>query len=338
MKKSFASDNWSGVNPEILDAIAVANREHNESYGEHDDPYYERVLKEFEKHFGKDIALFFVYNGTAANVLSLSQLIKSYEAVISAKTAHLNQNECGAPEKFIGTKILEIDTPDGKISPKDIEPFLDNIGFQHSVQPKIVSIAQTTELGTIYSIDEIKTIADFVHKNGMYLHMDGARISNAAVSLNASFKEFTRDAGVDVLSFGGTKNGIMFGEAVIFFDKNLAVGFEYLRKQALQLHSKLRYIEVQYEVYLKNGIWKKNALQANAMAKYLYEKLNKIPEVTILQNVAGNAIFAKLPPEKIPVLQQKYYFYVLNEKTSEVRLMCSWDTTEKDIDEFVNMF
>ena len=337
MIKSFASDNWSGVSPEIMEAVTVANTGHNAAYGEMNDPYYHRALFEFEKHFGKDIALFFVYNGTAANVLGINHLTSSYHAVITAKSAHINEDECAAPEKFGGNKILEIETGNGKITPAQIKPFLKSTGFQHHAQPKMISISQITEAGTVYSIEEIKAIADFAHDNNIYLHMDGARISNAAVALNAGFREFTRDAGVDVLSFGGTKNGLMFGEAVLFFDKNLAAGFKYLRKQGMQLHSKMRFIEVQFETYLKTGIWKKNARNANVKAKYLAEKLNKINGVRITQPVAGNAVFATLPPGIIPKLQNRYFFYVWDNDTSLVRLMCSWDTTKSDVDDFTEL-
>ncbi len=336
MKKSFASDNWSGVSPGIMEAIFNANEGHNEAYGELDDPYYNKALKQFEKYFGSDIALFFVYNGTAANVLSISHLTRSYHAVVTAKSAHINEDECAAPEKFGGTKILEIETGNGKITPEQIKPFLRSIGFQHHAQPKMISISQITEMGTVYTFDEIKALSDFAHKNNMYLHMDGARISNAAVALNMEFKEFTCDAGVDVLSFGGTKNGLMFGEAVLFFDKSLAVDFEYLRKQGMQLHSKMRYIEAQFECYLREGIWRKNALHANSMAKYLADRLSGINNVKISRPVSGNAVFAILPPDKIAKLQNKYFFHVWNSDISEVRLMCSWDTTKEDIDNFTS--
>ncbi len=336
MTKSFASDNWSGVSPEIMEALTEANKGHNEAYGELDDPYYISALKQFERYFGNDIALFFVYNGTAANVLGISHLLRSYQAVVTAKSAHINEDECAAPEKFGGIKILEIESADGKITPEQVEPYLKSIGFQHHAQPKMISISQVTELGTVYSVTEIKTLADFAHKHNMYLHMDGARISNAAVALNKDFKEFTRDAGVDVLSFGGTKNGLMFGEAVIFFDKNLALDFEYLRKQGMQLHSKMRYIEVQFERYLKDEIWKKNAIHSNSMAKYLAGKLDSVKGVEITRSVTGNAVFIIMPRNIILELQKQYFFHVWNNDISEVRLMCSWDTTKDDVDNFTN--
>ncbi len=335
MKKSFASDNWSGVSPEIIKTLNDANFGHNQSYGEFNDPFSESAFKQFKKYFGNDIAVYFVYNGTAANVLSVSQLMKSYNSLITAKAAHINEDECAAPEKFIGVKILEIETDDGKIKPKQIKPYLQSFGFQHHSQPKVISISQVTEHGTLYQLDEIKELANFAHSNNMFLHMDGARISNAAVSLGLSFKEFTKNAGVDVLSFGGTKNGMMFGEAIVFLKKNLAVDFKYLRKQGMQLHSKMRYIAAQFECYLKNEVWEKNAIQANGMAQYLANELRKISGIKLTQQVSANGVFVIFPPAIISRLQNKYFFHVWNQQLSEVRLMCSWDTNSEDVDNFI---
>ena len=335
VKKGFASDNWSGVCPEIMQSLHKVNPAHNEAYGELDNPVTEAAIDKFKQHFGDDIAIFFVYNGTAANVLGVGQLMHSYHAVVTAKTAHLNEDECAAPEKFIGCKILELEPQEGKIRPQQVEPLLNSIGFQHHAQPKVISISQVTEMGTIYTQKEVKDLADFAHKNDMYLHMDGARIANAAVSLNTDFRSITVDAGVDVLSFGGTKNGLMFGEVVIFFGKEKARDFEYLRKQGMQLHSKMRYIAAQFHRYLTDNLWKKNAQHANNMAILLAEKLNQFPQLKLTQEVKANGIFCIMPPELIPQLQRKYFFHVWNAETHEVRLMCSWDTTEEDIDGFV---
>lgn len=337
IKKGFASDNWSGVCPEIMQVLQDVNPGHNEAYGELDDPVTGAAIRKFKQHFGDDIAVFFVYNGTAANVLGVGQFMRSFHAVVTAKTAHLNEDECAAPEKFIGTKILEVEPHNGKIRPKQVEPFLESFGFQHHAQPKVISISQVTEMGTVYTPEEIKALADFAHKYNMILHMDGARIANAAVSLNKDFKSFTVDAGVDVLSFGGTKNGLMFGEAVIFFGKEKALDFEYLRKQGMQLHSKMRYIAAQFDRYLTDDLWKKNAQHANRMAKILGEKLSPFTHLKITQEVNANGVFCIMPPELIPQLQKEYFFHVWDEQTNEVRLMCSWDTTEEDIEGFVTL-
>ncbi len=335
--KSFASDNWSGVCPEIMDALQQANRGHVEAYGEAGDPFTQKAEQQFRKYFGEQARVFFVYNGTAANVLGISHVLRPFQAVVSAKSAHLNEDECGAPEKFGGIKILEIETEDGKIRPEQILPFLHSIGFQHHVQPRVVSISEVTEKGTVYLPEEIKALAEFAHNHDMLLHMDGARIANAAASLGVSFRTLTRDAGVDVLSFGGTKNGMMFGEAVVFFNETLARDFQYTRKQGMQLHSKMRFVSAQFERYLGEELWKKNALAANRMAKLLAKELRRFPALKITRNVDANGVFVLLPPEVIPPLQQHYFFHVWDENTSEVRLMCSWDTTEEDIIAFTKV-
>jgi threonine aldolase len=247
----------------------------------------------------------------------------------------------------MGSKILEVESADGKIRSEDVKPFFTSFGFQHHAQPKVISISQVTELGTIYNPDEIKKLADFAHTNNMYLHMDGARISNAAVALGTDFKSMTADAGVDVLSFGGTKNGLMFGEVVIFFGKDKGRDFEYLRKQGMQLHSKMRYIAAQFDRYLTDSLWKKNATHANKMAKNLAKALSQFPELSITQEVQANGVFCTMPPDLIPKLQKECFFHVWNEKPSlvgesaisqvkEVRLMCSWDTTIEDIEGLVS--
>ena len=348
LKKGFASDNWSGVCPEIMQALVETNPAHNEAYGELDDPVTNLAIDKFKQHFGDDIAVFFVYNGTAANVLGISQLMNSYHAVVTVGTAHLNEDECAAPEKFMGAKILTVETEDGKLKPEHVKPFLNSFGFQHHAQPKVISISQVTEMGTIYTKEEIQSLADFAHENNMYLHMDGARLSNAVVSLETDFRSITVDAGVDVLSFGGTKNGLMFGEVVVFFGKEKGNDFEYLRKQGMQLHSKMRFISAQFDRYLTQDLWKKNAAHANNMAKKLASSLSGFPELKLTQEVKANGVFCIMPPDLIPKLQQTYFFHVWNEKPSvvgesfsnnvkEVRLMTSWDTTEEDIEGFVTL-
>jgi threonine aldolase len=332
--KGFASDNWSGVSPEVMQALAAVNVAHHPAYGEND-PLLEEIQVLFREHFGPDATTYFVYNGTAANVLSVQQLLKSWQAVVTPHSAHLNEDEAGAPEKFTGGKLLTVHCPDGKIRPEQVEPFLNSIGFQHHVQPRLISISQVTELGTIYSADEIKALADFAHANNMYLHMDGARIANAAAALGCSFRQMVTDTGVDVLSFGGTKNGLMFGEAVVFLKPGLADGFEYSRKQGMQLASKMRFIAAQFRAYLQEDLWKRNASNANAMARLLGSKLGTIPGIRLSRPVEANGVFAIIPPEIIPLLRQQYFFHVWNENISEVRLMCSFDTTIEDVEGFV---
>ena len=334
-RRSFASDNNAGVHPEVIDAIAAANAGHVVAYG--DDPYTAAAVAQFKKHLGKDVSVYFVFGGTGANVLGLQAITKSYQAVICADTAHINVDECGAPEKFTGCKLLSVSTPDGKIRVEHIKPLLHGIGFEHHVQPGVISISQSTEMGTVYSLRELKALASFAHKNGMLLHMDGARIANAAVSLKASFKEITTDAGVDVLSFGGAKNGMMYGEAVVFFDKKLGEDFKYIRKQGMHLSSKMRFISAQFEALLSEDLWRRSAVHANRMAQILASELRKIPQITITQKVEANGVFALVPKKYVAQLQKKYFFYVWNEETSEVRFMTSFDTTEQDIAEFVNL-
>ncbi|MDP2237217.1 MAG: low specificity L-threonine aldolase [Bacteroidales bacterium] len=333
-RKGFASDNWSGVSPEVMLALQQINQGHHPSYGEND-PLMEQAQQAFRDVFGSESQTFFVYNGTAANVLAVQQLLRSWQAVVAPHSAHLNEDEGGAPEKFTGGKILTVHTENGKILPEQVEPFLNSIGFQHHVQPKLISISQTTEMGTVYSLQEIKALADFAHKNDMYLHMDGARISNAVVALGCSFREMVKDTGVDVLSFGGTKNGLMFGEAVVFLNKELAAGFEYSRKQGMQLASKMRFIIVQFLAYLENDLWKRNALNANIMAKLLGEKIAGVDGLHLSRAVEANGVFAILPKDLIPKLQKEYFFHIWNESQNEVRLMCSFDTTLEDVEGFI---
>jgi threonine aldolase len=332
-KRSFASDNNAGVHPEIIEAIRNANDGHVLAYG--GDPVTERAVELFEKHFGSDVAVYFVFGGTGANVLGLKAITKSFHAIFCADTAHVNVDECGAPEKFTGCKLITVPTPDGKLRVEQIEPRLHGIGVEHHVQPHVISITQATEMGTVYTQEELKTLADFAHDNGMLLHVDGARIANAAVALNATFKEITADVGVDVLSFGGTKNGMMYGEAVVFLDKGLANDFKYIRKQGMQLPSKARFIAAQFEALLSGDLWRRSAVHANRMAQILGGELAKVSKINLTQPVQSNGVFATIPKEYIPVLQEKYFFYVWDEAISEVRLMASFDTTEADINEFV---
>jgi threonine aldolase len=332
-KRSFASDNNAGVHAEMIEAITAANDGHVVAYG--DDPFTARAVKVFQKHFGKDIAVYFVFGGTGANVLGLKAMTNSYEAVVCAETAHINVDECGAPEKFTGCKLLNIRTQDGKIRVDQIKPFLHGVGFEHHVQPRVISVSQATEMGTVYTKSELKTLAQFAHDHNMLLHVDGARIANAAVSLKASLKEITVDCGVDVLSYGGAKNGMMYGEAVVFLNKKLGENFKYIRKQGMHLPSKMRFISAQFEALLSGDLWRRSAEHANRMARMLGSELAKVPGITLTQPVEANGVFAVIPEKYIAALQKKYFFYVWNEEISECRFMASFDTSEEDIREFV---
>ena len=332
-KRSFASDNNAGIHPEVIEAIKTANDGHVVAYG--DDHITARAVKLFQKHFGRAVKVYFVFGGTGANVLGLKAITESYQAIICAETAHVNVDECGAPEKFTGCKLLAMPTPDGKLRVEQLKPLLHAFGNEHHVQPRVISVSQATEMGTVYTRKELKTLSSFAHDNGMLLHIDGARISNAAVSLNASLREITAAVGVDVLSFGGTKNGMMYGEAVIFFDKKLGNEFKYIRKQGMHLPSKMRYVSAQFEAMLSGDLWKRSATHSNRMAQILGSELAKVPQIHLTQPVEANGVFAVIPRKYVPALQKRYFFYVWNEAISEVRLMTSFDTTEADIQDFV---
>jgi threonine aldolase len=330
--RSFASDNNAGIHPDVLQAVARANIGHAVGYG--DDPHTRAAVGTFRKHFGADVEVFIVFNGTAANCLSLKALTESYHAVICTDVAHIHTDECGAPEKFTGCKLALIDAPDGKLTVESVSHAYHGIGDQHHVQPRVISVTQATEMGTVYKPKEIRDLARFAHERDMFLHMDGARLANAAVSLGLNLRQITRDLGVDVLSFGGTKNGAMGAEAVVFFDKKLAQDFMYLRKQGMQLASKMRFISAQLEALLSQDLWKKNAQHANRMAALLKKEVGKIRGVKIVYPVEANGVFAQIPRRAIARLQKRYFFYVWNEEDSVVRWMCSFDTTEGDVKEF----
>ncbi len=329
---NFASDNCSGVHPQILEALEEAN--HNAAIAYGDDIYTEKAIKKFKPIFGDNIEVYFVYNGTAANTLAISGITNSYHAIACAETSHLNEDECGAPEKFSGCKLITLPSKDGKITIDQIEKYLFDLDFEHRSQLKVISITQPTEFGVLYSNEEVKTLADFVHKNKLYLHMDGARIANAAAALQQDFKSITRDLGVDVLSFGATKNGLMFGEAVVFFNPNLCPHFKYVRKQGMQLHSKMRYISAQFDAYLTNDLWLKNAQKANDMTRLFHSKIKDISQLSVTQKVDANAIFATLPKKIIEKLQEEFLFYLWNPLMDEVRWMTSFNTTKEEVSLF----
>lgn len=334
-KRGFASDNNSGVHPDILEAMNKVNIGHTIGYG--DDIYTNSAIARMKDVFGEDSDIYFVFTGTAANVLGLDAITHSYNSIICAETSHIHEDECGAPEKFTGCKLLALHTEDGKLTPEIVSKELYGFDFEHHSQPKVISITQSTEMGTVYTPEEIRSLSGVAHKYGMLLHMDGARIANAAAYLGLSFEKFSRDVGVDVLSFGGTKNGMIYGEALVFFDKKYSENFKYIRKQGMQLASKMRFISAQFEEYLNNELWLRNALHSNKMAQLLASKLKDVPEIQITQKVESNGVFARIPKEIIPILQEAYFFYVWDEKTSEVRWMCSFDTSEKDVIKFTDI-
>ncbi|MGL4533532.1 MAG: threonine aldolase family protein [Fusobacteriaceae bacterium] len=331
MKRFFASDNYSGVHPKIMKAIMEENSGHEFAYGE--DKSTKKAQQIFKEIFG-DVDVYFVYNGTGANVIALEACKKKGDSVICSDVAHIFTDEAGAPSKITGMSLLPVSNIDGKIDLKGVERYLTYKNSHHRTNPKILSITQATELGTMYSLEELKEIGNFKNKNEMLLHMDGARIANAAVSLGVSLKEMTADVGVDILSFGGTKNGLMFGEVIVVFNKTLSEEFFRMRKQNLQLNSKMRFQSVQYIEYFKDNLWYENAKNSNEMARYFAEELEKI-EIEVTNKVMGNTIFAMFPKEILKEMQEYCYFYVWDELTGEIRLVTSFDTEKKDIDSFI---
>ena len=335
MKRGFGSDNHSGISPEVIEAIAQANSDHALAYG--DDEYTQRLETLIKETFGPQAKVYLVFNGTGANVLSIDAMCRSHEAVVCAETAHINVDECGAPQRVVGCRLLTVDTPDGKLTPALVKTRLHGFGFEHHSQPKAISISQPTELGTLYTKEEIKALADLAHSYNMYLHIDGARLANAAVALGCTFKEMTTDLGVDALSFGGTKNGLLMGESCVLLNPALDVDMKYRRKQMTQLGSKMRFMAAQMECYLESGMWRRNAEHSNRMAQLLKAEVEKVDGVKIMYPVQVNSIFAQLPREVWKRLQGCYFFYDWDEDADVVRWMCSFDTTEDDIRSFVNV-
>lgn len=330
--KSFASDNYSGIHPEIFEAIQQANIQHEISYG--DDQYTLEAQKLFENEFG-NVKVLFAFNGTGANVICLKCCTLPFQSVICSEYAHIHVDECGAPTQSIGCSLLPLSTTDGKLTPEIIKPLLSRIGNVHNTQPKVISISQSTELGTVYSLQELKSLCQFAHNNGLFVHLDGARISNAVASLGVSMKEATVDCGIDIMSFGGTKNGLMLGEAVLIFNKELAQNAPFFQKQTAQLFSKNRFISAQFIALLTNNLWLRMATKANAMAQLLAKEVSQIPTVKITRKVDANAVFAIIPEKAIKPLQKIFPFYVWDEQTTELRWMCSFDTKEEEIYLFV---
>jgi threonine aldolase len=337
--RGFASDNYSGAHPEIIAAIAEANGGHQISYGE--DVYTEHLTKVMQEHFGEQAEVFPVFNGTGANVTALTSVMPRWGAVISTSTAHIHTDEGGAPERISGLKLLTVDSPDGKLTPALIETQAWGWGDEHRVQPAAVSITQTTELGTLYTVAEVREIADYCHARGMVLHMDGARLSNAAAALGDPFRDFTTDAGVDILSFGGTKNGMLYGEAIVLLDPSKSEGLIYLRKLNMQLASKMRFVSAQLIALLTDELYLQSASHANSMATRLRSSLESaiadgtITGLSFSQETEANAVFAVLSNDAADRIRERVRFYDWDRAGGEVRWMCAFDTTEADVDGFV---
>jgi threonine aldolase len=328
--RGFASDNSATIHPDVLGAIARVNVGHAFGYG-HDD-YTVSVERRVAECFGAQASAFFVFNGTGANVLSLRAACRRFEGVICAETAHLNVDECGAPEVIAGVKLLAVPGIDGKLTPELVESRIARIGDEHAVQPHLVSISQCTELGTLYTPDEVRALAELAHAHDMLLHVDGARLSNAAAALGVALGEAA--SGADVVSFGGTKNGLLGAEAVVLLNPALAQDFLYVRKQSMQLASKMRFLAAQFDALLSDELWLRLARHANTMAARLADAVGDVPAVQITRPVQTNAVFAILPFGAIPSLQRDHAFYTWDEAAGEVRWMCSWDTTEEDVEGF----
>lgn len=331
MRHSFASDNYAGMHPEVLARLASVNEGHEISYG--DDTVTEQLRGVMRSHFGEEASVYPVFNGTGANVVSLQAMTKSWEAVVCADYAHINNDEGGAPEKMAGLKLLTVQTTDAKLVPDDLAQFAPLIGDEHRAQPKVVSITQSTELGTVYSPSEVSALTKSAHDLGLLVHMDGARLSNAAAALGVPLRDFTTDAGVDVLSLGATKIGAMGAEAVVVLNSELDSSIKFIRKTSMQLPSKMRFISAQILALFEGDLYLRNAVHANSLALKLYEAIAGIPGITV-ERPQANALFPVLPPEVTAKLQEKFRFYVWNHKTGQVRWMTSWDSTESDIEEF----
>ncbi|WP_086710012.1 threonine aldolase family protein [Streptomyces antimycoticus] len=331
--RGFASDNYAGAHLEVLAALTLANGGHQVAYGE--DDYTDNLQQIVRGHFGATAQAFPVFNGTGANVVALQAVTDRWGAVICAESAHINVNEGGAPERMGGLKLLTVPTPDGKLTPELIDRQAWGWEDEHRAMPQVVSITQNTELGTVYTPDEIRAICEHAHAHGMKVHLDGARIANAAASLNVPMRTFTTEAGVDILSLGGTKNGAVFGEAIVVINPDAVRKMKHLRKTSMQLASKMRFVSVQLEALFAGDLWLRNARHANEMAARLAEGMRGIDGVEVLYPVQSNGVFARLPHDVSERLQKSFRFYVWDESDSVVRWMCSFDTTEEDVDVFL---
>jgi threonine aldolase len=331
-RRGFASDNSATVHPSVLAAISTANAGHVFGYGH--DSYTATVQERVEREFGPDARAFFVFNGSAANLLCLRATCRSWQAVLCVSSAHINVDECGAAEAVAGVKLLSAPTHDGKLTPELVERLIARVGDEHAVQPRLVSLTQCTELGTVYTLSQTQAITALAHDRHLLVHVDGARLANAAAALGTTLRAITTDVGVDIVSFGGTKNGLLGADAVIVLNEELAAGFEYLRKQSLQLASKMRFLAAQFDALMHAQLWRTNATRANTMAARLATAVEGAPGLTITRPVETNAVFATLPAAASEALHERFDFYPWDESVGEVRWMCSWDTTEADVDEF----
>jgi threonine aldolase len=331
--RSFGSDNNSGVHPNIMKAIEESNTDHATAYGS--DSWSKRFENRIKDVFGETAESVIVFNGTGANVVALQAATQSFHAILAPQTAHIAVDECGAPEFMTGTSIKTVTTTDGKLTPELLEPFMPYLGVEHHSQPKVAYISQCSELGTVYTPEEITALADFLHRHNMYLHMDGARIANAAVALGKTLKAITVDCGVDILSFGGTKNGMMMGESVIAFRRELSADMKYIRKQSAQLFSKMRYVASQFLAYLEDDLWAENAGHANRMAQLLRKGILAVGNFEFTQQTDANILLLKMPKLLVKHMLENHFFYVWDDSNNEIRLVTSWDTTEKDIETFL---
>ncbi len=330
LHKGFASDNVAGVHPQIIEAITKVNTGYYKPYGE--DEISTSVDELFKNMFGQEVEVCLTLNGTGANVLAIRSMLQSWQGIICSDIAHINTDETGAPEFCTGSKILSMPSKNGKIYPSDLDKFVNEGATYHRVCPGAVSISQSTEQGTLYSVEEIKAMCDYAKQKNLLVFMDGSRISNACAAMNMDIKSMTKDLGVDVLALGGAKNGLMFGEAIVFFNPELAKHYKRIRKQSLQLISKMRFLSVQFLAYFENELWLKNATQANEMAKYLGSEISKIDGISV-QKPEANAVFIRMSKNKISNLMEKYYCYEMD--NGDVRLMCNFSTTKEDIDNLV---
>ena len=329
--QNFASDNTATVHPAVMQALVDANVGHQIAYG--DDIHTAQCAAHFRDLLGDQVESLLVWGGTGANVVGLASMLHASEAVICSDVAHINVDEGGAPERFTGAKLIDLATINAKITPEQIEPMLHVLGDHHHVQPKVLSLTQSTELGTLYSPDEVAALAELAHRNGMYVHMDGARLANATVAIG-DLRSFTIEAGVDVLSFGGTKNGMMYGEAVVYLHPELARHARFIRKQASQLPSKCRYIAAQFNALFTDDLWLANARHANAMARRLYDATHELEGVTFTAPPVVNGMFPILRADAIDALQAWSAFYTWDPNLHQVRWMTSFDTTVEDVDRF----
>ena len=333
--QGFASDNTATVHPAVMQALVDTNIGHQTAYG--NDPHTEECSARFRDLFGASVQTLLVWGGTGANVVGLATVLQASQAVICSDVAHINVDEGGAPERFSGAKLVDLPTTDGKLHPEQIASMLHVLGDEHHVQPRVLSLTQATELGTLYSPAEVAALADLAHRHGMVVHMDGARLANAAAALG-DVRSFTVEAGVDILSFGGTKNGMMYGEAVVFLNPELAGQARFIRKQATQLPSKARYIATQFNALLENDLWLGNGAHANAMAQRIYNGIHHLPGVQLTARPQVNSLFPIVPSESIAPLQAWTPFYTWDPNIWQVRLMASFDTTTDDVDRLIAGF